>query len=80
MTKSILVSLAVLTLSTSAALAVHRTHHRHAIHSPAMNAFAGVGCVSGRLDGLLLTMLGQIIAALTSAGSGMEAPLKVSMS
>jgi hypothetical protein len=39
MTKSILVSLALLTLSTSAALAVRRTHHRHAIHSPAMNAF-----------------------------------------
>jgi hypothetical protein len=43
MTKSIHVSLAVLTLSTFAALAAHRTHHRHAIHSPAMNAFAGVG-------------------------------------
>jgi hypothetical protein len=28
----------------------------------------------------LLTMLGQIIVALTSAGWGMEAPLKVSMS
>ena len=38
MTKSILISLAVLTLSTSAALAAHRTHHRHA-----MNAYAGVG-------------------------------------
>jgi hypothetical protein len=31
------------TLSTSAALAAHRTHHRHAIHCPAMKAFAGVG-------------------------------------
>jgi hypothetical protein len=38
MTKSILVSLGILTPSTSAALAAHRTHHRHAIHSPAMNA------------------------------------------
>jgi 3,4-dihydroxy-2-butanone 4-phosphate synthase len=38
MTKSILVSLAVLTLSTSAALAAHRTHHRHA-----MNAYTSVG-------------------------------------
>jgi hypothetical protein len=38
MTKSILVSLAILTLSTSAALAAHRTHHRHA-----MNASASVG-------------------------------------
>jgi hypothetical protein len=28
-------------LSTSAALAAHRTHHRHAIHCPAMNAFSG---------------------------------------
>jgi hypothetical protein len=28
---------------TSAALAAHRTHHRHAIHFPAMKAFAGVG-------------------------------------
>jgi 3,4-dihydroxy-2-butanone 4-phosphate synthase len=37
MTKGILVSLAILTLSTSAALAAHRTHHRNA-----MNAFASV--------------------------------------
>ena len=43
MTKSILVSLAVLTLSTSAALAAHPTHHRHAIHRHAMNANANVG-------------------------------------
>jgi hypothetical protein len=33
MTKSILISLAVLTLSTSAALAAHRTHHRHAMNA-----------------------------------------------
>ena len=39
MTKSILVSLAILTLSTSAALAAHRTHHQR----NAMNAFAGAG-------------------------------------
>ena len=38
MTRSILISLAVLTLSTSAALAAHRTHHRHA-----MNAYPSVG-------------------------------------
>jgi hypothetical protein len=38
MTKSILVSLAVVALSTSAALAAHPTHHRHA-----MNAHAGMG-------------------------------------
>ena len=38
MTKSILISLAVLTLSISAALAAHRTHHRHA-----MNAYPNVG-------------------------------------
>jgi hypothetical protein len=38
MTKSILISLAVLTLSTSAALAAHRTHHRHA-----MNTYGSVG-------------------------------------
>jgi hypothetical protein len=37
MTKGLLVSLAVLALSTSAALAAHRTHHRDA-----MNAFAAV--------------------------------------
>jgi hypothetical protein len=43
MPESILVSLHPHTLSTSAALAAHRTHHRHAIHCPAMNAFAGVG-------------------------------------
>jgi hypothetical protein len=36
MTKSILVSLAVLTLATSAALAAqHRTHHRHAVNANA---------------------------------------------
>jgi hypothetical protein len=38
MTKSILISLAVLTLSTSVALAAHRSHHRQA-----MNAVPGVG-------------------------------------
>jgi hypothetical protein len=37
MTKGLLVSVAVLALSTSAALAAHRTHHRDA-----MNAFAAV--------------------------------------
>ena len=38
MTKSILVSLAILTLSTSGALAAqHRTHHRQAMNA---NAFA----------------------------------------
>jgi hypothetical protein len=37
MTKSILVSLAILTISTSAALAAHRTHRQ------AMNAMAAVG-------------------------------------
>jgi hypothetical protein len=35
MTKSILVSLAVLTLSTSAAFAAHRTHHGHAMNANA---------------------------------------------
>jgi hypothetical protein len=40
MTRSILVSLAVLTLSTSAALAAHRTHHPAALNA---NAYAGVG-------------------------------------
>jgi len=38
MTKNILISLAVLTLSTSAALAAHRTHHRQT-----MNAYGSVG-------------------------------------
>jgi hypothetical protein len=42
MTKSILVSLAILTLSTSVALAAHRTHHRHA-----MNAYAATGAPAG---------------------------------
>jgi hypothetical protein len=37
MTKGLLVSLAILTLSTSGALAAHRNHH-----SPAMNAFAAM--------------------------------------
>jgi len=37
MTKSILVSLAILTLSTSAALAAqHRTHHRQAMNANAL--------------------------------------------
>jgi hypothetical protein len=38
MTRSIIVGLAILTLSTSAALAAHRTHHHHV-----MNANASVG-------------------------------------
>ncbi|MBO4222437.1 hypothetical protein [Bradyrhizobium neotropicale] len=37
MTKSVLVSLAILTLATSTALAAQRTHHRHP-----MNAYAGM--------------------------------------
>jgi hypothetical protein len=40
MNKSILVSLAILTLSTSAALAAQRTHHSRAMNA---NAFAGPG-------------------------------------
>ena len=35
MTRSIVVGLAILTLSTSAALAVHRTHHHHAMNANA---------------------------------------------
>ena len=35
MTKSILVSLAILTLATSSALAAQRTHHRQAMNSSA---------------------------------------------
>ena len=35
MNKSILVSLAILTLSTSAALAAHRTHHSRAMNASA---------------------------------------------
>jgi hypothetical protein len=42
MTKSILVGLAVLTLSTSAALAAHRTHH-----GQAMDSSASVGASPG---------------------------------
>jgi hypothetical protein len=36
MTKGLLVSLDILTLSTSAALAAHRTHHRHMVMSAAV--------------------------------------------
>jgi len=57
MTKGLLVSLAVLTLSTSAALAAHRTHHRDA-----MNAFAAVpappvGWIGGMNSGDHITYL-----------------------
>jgi hypothetical protein len=45
MTKGLVVGLAILTLSTSAALAAHRTHHRDA-----MNAFAAACAASGWLD------------------------------
>jgi hypothetical protein len=40
MNKSILVSLTILALSTSAALAAHRTHHGRPMNA---NAFAGPG-------------------------------------
>jgi hypothetical protein len=49
MTKRILVSLAILTLSTSVALAAQRTHHSRAMQPSASaaamnsNAFGGVG-------------------------------------
>jgi hypothetical protein len=36
MTKGLLVSLAILTLSTSAALAAHRTHHHHLVMNAAV--------------------------------------------
>ena len=42
MKKSILVGLAILTLSTSAAFAAQQSHHRHAMHARAMNAHAAV--------------------------------------
>jgi hypothetical protein len=42
MKKSILVGLAILTLSTSAAFAAQQSHHRHAMHASAMNAHAAV--------------------------------------
>ena len=43
MTKSILISLAVLAVSTSGASAAYRTHyHHHAAYHPAMNANASV--------------------------------------
>ena len=47
MTRSILISLAVLTLSTSAALAAHRTHHRHAMNAPAGVAASPVVSTGG---------------------------------
>jgi hypothetical protein len=50
MTKSILISVAFLTLSTSAALAAHRTHH-HA----ATNANASVGAPGGGTSPVLWT-------------------------
>jgi hypothetical protein len=49
MKKSILISVAILTLSTSAALAAHRTHHARAVNPNASaaatnaNAFAATG-------------------------------------
>jgi hypothetical protein len=45
MTKGLLVSLAILTLSTSAALAAHRTHHRDAMNASA--AMPAVGWTGG---------------------------------
>ena len=47
MTKSILISLAVLTLSTSAALAAHRTHHHHAMNAAPSVGASPVGWTGG---------------------------------
>jgi hypothetical protein len=47
MTKRILVGLAVLTLSTSAALAAHPTHHRHAMNARASVAAPPVDGMAG---------------------------------
>ena len=50
MTKSILVSLAILTLSTSGALAAqHRTHHRQAMNA---NAFAPAPAPASPVGGM----------------------------
>jgi hypothetical protein len=50
MTRSIVIGLAIFTLSTSAALAVHRTHHHHAMNAsaaaPATPAPSMIGGVS----------------------------------
>ena len=43
MNKSILVSLAILTLSTSVALAAHKTHHSRAMKPPASAAATNPG-------------------------------------
>jgi hypothetical protein len=47
MTKGLLVSLAILTLSTSAALAAHRTHHRDAMNASAAVPAPPVGWTGG---------------------------------
>jgi hypothetical protein len=47
MTKSILVSFAVLTLATSAALAAHPTHHRRAMNAHASVAAPPVDSTGG---------------------------------
>jgi hypothetical protein len=47
MTKRILVSLAVVTLSTSAALAAHPAHHRHAMNARASVAAPPVDGMGG---------------------------------
>jgi hypothetical protein len=47
MTRSILISLAVLTLSTSAALAAQRIHHRHAMNANASVAASPVVWTGG---------------------------------
>jgi hypothetical protein len=47
MTKGLLVSLAILTLSTSAALAAHGTHHRDAMNASAAVPAPPVGWTGG---------------------------------
>jgi hypothetical protein len=47
MTKGLLVSLAILSLSTSAALAAHRTHHRDAMNASAAMPAPAVGWTGG---------------------------------
>ena len=65
MTKSILVSLAVLTLSTSAALAAHPTHHRHAMNA---NASMGASPVVWTGGGVSSSDRGMYIQNLRDSG------------
>jgi hypothetical protein len=72
-TRTILVGLAILTLSTSAALAAHRTHHHRAMNAYAAMPFGAYGYGYHRRDCVAVMPRIAVILLASESTSGREA-------